>query len=134
MPVIYSIDSERKVIRTKCVGSVTLDEVTDHFRALERDPNCPDQLDVLLDLSELTSLPQSGQFSAVVDELKKLQDKVRLGAFAIVATRDVVFGMLRMFEVMAQRYFRVIQIFRVMSEAEAWLISERVRRERCPDG
>ena len=35
------------------------DEVIDHFQQLAHDPNCPDRLDVLLDLSEETTIPQS---------------------------------------------------------------------------
>ena len=40
----------------------------------------------------------------------------------IVANRDAVFGMMRVFEVMAEEYFRVTRTFRVADEAEAWLL------------
>jgi|SRR5208282_1105700 len=125
MPVTYTIDTKERVIRTRCMGRVTLAEVVDHFQELERDPECAEDLDVLLDLSEVESLPNSSQIQAVVYEVKKVQKKVRFGACAIVAVRDALFGMLRMFEVMAQDYFRVIRVFRATAEAEAWLASER---------
>jgi len=122
MPVSYTIDAKERLIRTRCVGMVTLAEVVDHFRELGRDAGRPECLDVLLDLSEVQSLPDAAQIRAVVVEVKKIQEKVRFGACAVVAVRDALFGMLRIFEVMAQRDFRAIRVFRALPEAEAWLV------------
>lgn len=126
MPVIYTIDAKEKLIRTSCIGNVTLAEVIEHFRMLERDPDCRDRLDVFLDLSETSSLPASGQISAVADEIKRIQKRVRFSACAVVAQRDALFGMLRMFEVIADQYFHAIRVFRASAEAEAWLQSQRL--------
>jgi len=124
MPVTYVINIEEKLIRTKCFGNVTINEVIAHFRTLERDPLCPDSLDVFLDLSETTSLPLSGQISAVAVEISRVKKKVRFNACAVVATRDALFGMLRMFSVVAGPYFQAIHVFRAASEAEEWLASQ----------
>src|SRR5271166_4661259 len=105
MPVTYTIDTQERVIRTQCIGKATLAEVVDHFRALERDPDCVGSLDVLLDLSEMKSLPNVTQIQAVPYEVARIREKVRFGACGIVATTDPLFGMLRMFEVLAERFF-----------------------------
>jgi hypothetical protein len=125
VPVTYKIEADKRTIRTKCIGFVTLDEVIDHFRTLQQDPDCPDRLNVFLDLSEVDSLPGTGQISAVINEVKKLRGRVRFGACAILATRDALFGMMRVFEVMGEEYFRVMRTFRVANEAEAWLVSQQ---------
>ena len=125
MPVTYTIDTKQGVIRTKCFGIVTFAEVVDHFRVLEHDPDCAEYLDVLLDLGETNSLPETRQIQAVLHELEKIQDKVRFDACAIVAVRDALFGMMRMFEALAERYFRVTHVFRTTTEAETWLVSQR---------
>jgi len=125
MPVSYSIDLRDGVIRTRCVGNVTFDEVVDHFRALEQDPNCPDRLDVLLDLTETTSIPSSDQLQAVSRVIGGIQDTVRFDGCAIVASTDVLFGMARVFEVLARNCFRGTCVFRAVDEAEAWLLSQR---------
>jgi len=125
VPVTYTIDTKEKIIRTRCIGMLTLDEVVEHFRELDRDPECTDRLDVLLDVSEVNSLPNASQIRAASLEVKKIQKKVRFDACAIVAVTDALFGMLRMFEVMTQDYFRVISVFRATTEAEAWLASQR---------
>ena len=124
MPVTYVIDTEEKLIRTRCIGNVTLNEVIAHLRTLEGDPVCPDSLDVFLDLSETTSLPLSGQISAVTVEFSRSKKKVRFNTCAVVATRDALFGMLRMFSVVAGPYFTAIHVFRGASEAEEWLASQ----------
>ena len=46
-------------------------------------------------------------------------------ACAILACRDALFGMMRMFEVLAQDSFRVTRTFRTATEAEAWLVSQQ---------
>jgi hypothetical protein len=125
MPVTYTINAEQKLIHTKCVGNVTFQEVITHFRTLEHDPACPDSLDVFLDLSETTSLPFAGQISAVAVEISRIKKKIRFNICAVVATRDALFGMLRMFSVVAGPYFTSIRVFRVASEAEGWLASQK---------
>jgi hypothetical protein len=125
MPVTYKIDTQERIIRTQGIGMVTLADVVDHFRDLERDPHCAGSLDVMLDLSETNSVPEARELQAIPYELARIRDKVRLGACAIVATKDALFGMLRMFAVLAERFFRAIQVFRSKAEAEAWLVSER---------
>jgi hypothetical protein len=125
VPVTYTIDTKERLIRTRCMGMLKLAEVVEHFRELERDPECTDRLDVLLDVSEVQSLPSASQIRAAALEVKKIQKKVRFDACAIVAVTDALFGMLRMFEVMTQDYFRVIRVFRAVTEAESWLALQR---------
>lgn len=71
MPITYQIDSHSKTIRTKCVGHLTLPEVVEHFNALERDRECPRHANVFLDLSEVSSLPETRQLSFVVTQMKR---------------------------------------------------------------
>lgn len=125
MPVTYSIDVGQKIIRTRLLGDVNLADVISHFQELWRDVQCPPQLDALLDLTETTSLPETGQLTAVTNEIRKIQAKVQFGACAIVANRDAIFGLARMFEIVAQPHFRAISVFRTIASAEAFLASQR---------
>ena len=129
----YKIDANKRIIWTRCVGLVTLQEVMDHFRTLEQDPDCPDLLDVFLDLSEVQSIPETRQISTVISEMNRIRGQVRFGACAILANRDALVGMMRVFEVMAENYFRVTCTFRVANEAEAWLVSQQSLADHKPD-
>jgi hypothetical protein len=125
VPVTYKIDADKRTVRTKCIGLVTLQEVTDHFRTLDQDSERPDLLDVLLDLSEVESLPDTHEISAVIAEMKRIQHRLRFGACAIVANRDALLGMMRIFEALAEELFRVTCTFRAVREAEAWLVAQQ---------
>ena len=59
---------------------------------------------MLLDLSEITSLPTSSQLSAVTTEIARVRPRVQFDGCAIIASRDALFGMARMFEVFAESY------------------------------
>jgi hypothetical protein len=125
VPVTYIIDNTRKLIRTTCKGIVTLEDVVDHFSNLKGDPDCAGQLDVLLDVREANSLPETDQLRIVNLHVAKIRRKVEFGMCAIVANRDAMFGMMRMFAVFAEKHFRAIRVFRETAEAEEWLTTKQ---------
>ena len=77
--VTYEIDTNKRTVRTKCIGLVTMHEVIDHFRTLQQGLDCPDVLDVFLNLREVDSLPEIWQISAVINEVKKIRSQIRVG-------------------------------------------------------
>ena len=128
MAVTYQIDQAKRRIHTRCLGPVTLDEVVQHFADLMRDPDCPARLDVLLDLSEMTSLPTSSKLTGVATEIARVRPRVQFDGCAIIATQDALFGMARMFEVFAENYFGATRVFRTIDEGISWLELEPVAR------
>jgi hypothetical protein len=130
MPIHHQIDRERGLVRTTCSGLVGLSEVLRHFANLEQERDLPDPLDVLLDLSAVTSPPDGGQIQRVAGEIRRLLGKVSWGSCAIVAPSDLVFGVSRILEVRAEESFVSIQVFRELAAADAWLASERSRSRR----
>jgi hypothetical protein len=128
MPVTYQLNRASGCIETLCTGAVTLDEVLHHFRELEADASLPDRLDVLLDLGPMTSLPESEQLREVTRAVDRLKARVAWGACAIVARRDALFGMSRMFEIFAEGLFARTRVFREREAAQDWLGS------RPPEG
>lgn len=125
MPVTYKIDKTNRLIRTRCFGEVTVEEVLEHFRLLGLDPDCPDRVDVLLDSSEQTTVPEKENLRQVANAIAKIRGRVQFGTLAIVASSNVLFGMLRMFEVFAEEYFTESCVFHTLGEAEAWLAMRR---------
>jgi hypothetical protein len=123
MPVTYEIDSERHLIYTRCLGPVTLPDVLEHFATLVQDPERPDQMDVLLDLTETTSFPTTDQLRAVSLEIGRIRPQVQFGRCAIVTSNQAWFGLARMFEVFAINYFHATDVFRTVGEAAIWLES-----------
>ena len=132
VPVTYQIDSAARFIHTRCIGAVVLEEVREHFATLSRDPECPARLDVLLDLREMTTIPGTSELRTVTTDIARIRPQVRFGSCAIIASRDVLFGMARMFEVFAEEYFAATRVFRGEVDGLAWLESRR--REPSGEG
>jgi hypothetical protein len=128
MPVSYQIDAAAGRVRTRCYGDVTLAEALDHFRALGVDPATPLRPDLLVDLRETNSLPETDQLRSIAKEVARLRAKLQWGACAIVASRDAVFGISRMFAVYTEDFFSAVHVFRELAEAEAWLEERRSPR------
>ena len=108
MPITFSIDPAAGLIRTIGSGHVTLAEVHEHFGELATAWPSGRGLDVLLDLSECTSLPDFPQLRSVVNEVGASGGLNRFDRCAIVAGREFLYGLLRVFEVMADSRFAAV--------------------------
>ena len=92
-----------------------------HFEELMKDPRCPRRLNVLLDLTELTSAPSSEQIVSVRDAITHARSTVQFHICAIAAPTDLLFGVMRMFEVLTENEFQLTRSFRQLEDAEKWL-------------
>jgi hypothetical protein len=128
VPISYAIDRVAQLIRTRCYGDVTLSEVLNHFQALKTDSERSNHLDVLLDLHEVTSSPTADQIRAASEGPDKLKGLLSFGYCAIVASRDVIFGMARMWAVFVEHLFTEVAVFRSSTEAEVWLAQQRTEK------
>jgi hypothetical protein len=120
MPIEYRIDHDWHLVRTRCTGTVTLQQVIDHFDQLERDRERPQRLHVLLELTGLVTAPRSDELQAVAARIERLAD-LRFGLCAIVVDRDLIYGIARIFAAFAETRFEAMQVFKSAAAAEAWL-------------
>lgn len=127
MPISYQIDRTAALIRTRCYGHVTLHEVLGHFRDLRQESALPKRLDVFLDMHEVTSRPTAEEIRIASKEPGALQGTVTFGCCAIVVDRDALFGMARMWGILAEGSFVSVNVFRSTTEAEAWLEAQRLK-------
>jgi hypothetical protein len=118
MPMVSEIDVDRRLVRTRVVGAVTVAEVEEHNRNLGLDPKFNPEFEQLVDLSEMTSILYD--FASVRKSAKEhvFSPGVRR---ALVATSDATYGMSRMFALQSESEGQRIEVFRQMKEAEAWL-------------
>jgi hypothetical protein len=121
MPITFSIDAKDALIRTIGYGYVTPAEIEAHFSELPRVWPRGAKLDVLLDLSGCTSLPEISQLRDVVSQIQMLGGRKRFGVCAIVSSRGLLYGLLRVFELLADRRFVAVRVFRSVPTAMAWL-------------
>jgi hypothetical protein len=123
MPISYQIDPGRRLIVTRCIGNISLTEVLQHFERLISDPECPPVLNVLLDLTEMTAVPDSGQLHTAASATADASRHVRFDHCAIVASTEQTRGIGMIWQMFAQQSFRATETFRTFEEAQGWLAS-----------
>src|SRR5262245_19023026 len=119
MPIIFRIDvhdpepGETKVtglISTQCFGHVTLAEVQEHFEELARIWPPVDQLDVLLDLTDQTSLPALPDLEKVAQAVDAQIGPRRFRRCAVITEHFHLYQSMQMWEVLVGRFFDSIEI------------------------
>ena len=76
--------------------------------------------------SQCTSLPDFSQLRSVVAHVDASGGRNRFDRCAIVASRELLYGLLRVFEVMADRRFAAVRVFRTETDAAEWLATEKL--------
>jgi len=121
MPVLYEIDRDRALVRTTCAGNVTFAQVMAHFDALERDPRRHGVMDVLIDVRQITSTPETSQLREAADRMQGGDGAIQYGRCAIVAVAPEHVGMARLFAQFARSRFAASTVVETIDEAEQWL-------------
>ena len=123
MPIKTSIDKMSGIIIHKVTGSTSLEEFQNSFERLVSDPDFRQSMPVLWDFRHLEAgnirkdgIEKVTQFYAAQKERRGTGFKT-----AIVAKKDVVYGISRMIEVYASSVLTEIEIFRCHKKALEWL-------------
>ena len=121
MPIMSVVDRLRQRMFTHVSGLVTLRDVNRHLDQEERDRelDLPELVDARGAKTDLTS----EQVRRVVQRLVRLMRTIPLGPTAIVADDDTLFGMARMYSILAEHYGINVEVFRDIDSARRWLES-----------
>lgn len=74
MSISYALDRPKSLLRTTCTGEVRFPEVLAHFDQLQRDPERPWRLDVLLDFAGLRTPPGVPEVRGVAFRIQHVLD------------------------------------------------------------
>jgi hypothetical protein len=118
LPAEYLIDVERRLVTSRAWGTLTDDDVREHYRSLRADPlfdptyrQLVDMTGITEDLVDVRAKQQASLNQIFVPGVRR----------AWVASQDYTFGMARMYAVAAENQGQTIGVFRARSEAEEWL-------------
>lgn len=118
MPISYSIDLDKRIVRTRVWGEVSNEEVHDHNQRLRTDPRFDPNYKQLADMSGVTR--NTVTFNNV-QETARDQYFTPGTRRALVVSDDTTFGLCRMYATYAETLGQVINVFRDPKAAEAWL-------------
>lgn len=120
MPITYHLDVARRHIIGTATGTVTYADLAAHLE-MEQSEHALGFTE-LLDCRDATTTITTAEIRQLAEALEKLARREPLGATAVVATNDALFGMLRMYDALTEQ-IRPLRIFRRLADAEQWLAS-----------
>lgn len=121
MPISSEIDLERGRVITTAHGTVTGAGVLAHQETLRSRPDFDPDLDHLFDMTGVT------EFSVPREQIKEVASVTvfsETSRRAVVAERDVLFGLSRMYEGFRGAPDDALRVFRDRDAALAWLEAE----------
>lgn len=122
MPITYHIDCQHKLVRTHAVGVLTDEDILGHKRKLAEDPQFTAGMRELSDVRGVTDLQiTSAGVRAMVNADASQASRLHDYRLAIVAGQEVVFGMARMYELLAEPHVPNVGVFRDYLDAARWL-------------
>ena len=120
MPVRYTL--EDGILTLEPTGTYETQEVVQTFLAALKDPACPHEVGFLLDVTQSESLASrpTGDIRMVAEMLGPYAARVR-SRVAVVAAKDVHFGLSQMGAVYSRGVGIAAKVFRTRAEANEWL-------------
>ncbi|HET6472896.1 MAG TPA: hypothetical protein VFG38_13705 [Pseudomonadales bacterium] len=126
MPIRMIIDKTTSLIRTTASGRVTGDDLVAYYHRLRSHPDFRSDLSEIFDLTDVTEADVGAddvrRLSSVTEEFTRRGVTVKV---AIVAPRDLEFGLSRMYEMLQSQSKNDVRVFRDRAEAEAWIFAPR---------
>ena len=129
MTVSYTYDEKENFVYTKCSGVLTDQDLEEFAKAMAADPRIKTDLRELVDLRAVEEVKASTDSLGFMVHINIDNKEKYLGKqIAIVAPRELLYGLSKYFEVISHidnAPFK-LNVFRTMAEAKEWLhISKR---------
>jgi hypothetical protein len=118
MPVMHSVDHERREMYTTAVGPITIEDIRKHLVKEHRDKGLAYR--ELIEASQATAAFSSSDVRTMVEILRVYGQEGALGPTAIVVGNSITYGMIRMLAILLDGVC-ALEPFRTLQEAEHWL-------------
>ncbi|HEY2867463.1 MAG TPA: hypothetical protein VGJ02_10260 [Pyrinomonadaceae bacterium] len=120
MAINFHIDTVNRRIYSKASGLVTLADLLKHIKS-EVDPEVA-RFSEIFDCTGATTDLTVEQVRMLAEARRQIARSQPASPTAVVATNDLFFGMLRMFDMLTETV-RPMRVFRDLKSAEQWLDS-----------
>jgi hypothetical protein len=118
MGMSYVIDRERRLVRSRLWGAVSTTDIADIMSRVMVDPRFDPDFRSIADFRDATALTgDSMGFGAIASTQVYLPGTPR----ALVASKEDVVEMLRMFATYSERFGQLVRVFTDLAEAERWV-------------
>ena len=120
MPVTYTLSGS--ILRMDFIGKYEPQEIIDQFQAALADPRCPTSVALLVDVTQSESLETRAphEIRIVAEALGPHRERIG-GRCAVIAKKDVHFGLSKMGSVFSEGVGVETGVFRNAESALEWL-------------
>ncbi len=118
MPTSYRTDKSLGLDFTKGQGVLTEQDILTHELRLREDPDFDPSYNQLIDVRDVIEFAALAAEMRTISTYRLFNERSRR---AIVAEKDIYFGMARMYEMLRDIEPDQIKVFRDMAEARRWL-------------
>jgi len=119
MPIRYAIDRINRRLVTHADGLITFRDINAHLDVEESNRDL--EFSELFDAREATTNVTLEEVRLLARRAADMLRLVDLGATAIVTTNDVLYGMARMYSVLAESEGAAADVFSDVESASEWL-------------
>jgi hypothetical protein len=123
-PVTYRFEGD--LLLTTLEGPTGYEDVHRHFNKLCADPCFRPGMPALIDCRRVQSLFSISDLRKVAADVRSRPEMSVPGRAAVLASSNLVYGLLRMYEVFSDGDPVEIRVFRKPEEAMAWLLGTEV--------
>ncbi|MGD8761551.1 MAG: STAS/SEC14 domain-containing protein [Desulfobacteraceae bacterium] len=123
MPITYQLKPDERLVILVHVGTVTDDEFLSFYKTLYEDTRFDKSFNLLVDLRQAeSSVRSTGALDEFADFMRRqfVASTARLKV-AVVAPKDISFGLARMYKVFSDDMPWEFEVFRAVEAALAWL-------------
>ena len=122
MPLRIRVDVDAGFLRAEGSGLLSLRDLQEALAAIVEHPDFAPGMPQLCDLSDVENVDVTyGDLKAVVEWAMGRAERFGRSKVAVVASEPVVFGVTRMYSVLAQELPTEIRVFRTREDAMRWL-------------
>ncbi len=122
MTLTHRIDAESGIVYVDVVGSFTMKEIKALIDGVVKDPDFRRGYHILSDHRRIGDPATAGQVRGTVEHIAALIDALGESKWAIVASKEASYGMMRMMEMLAEDLPIQISVFRDLEDARDWLL------------
>jgi hypothetical protein len=119
MPVDYTIDKSLKMVFSVAHGELTDQDVFSHQEKLRNDPDFDPNYSQLADCTKVTKAEDLS--TDAIYELARRNPFTVKSKRAFVAPKKLLYGLLRMFQILTVDYADDLNVFKELSEAREFL-------------
>jgi hypothetical protein len=122
MPATVQIDPSHNLVTLDLRGSLDPAEATSALRSIITHPDLPMSPNGIVDTTDLVDLNLQARDVRELAAMAELSDnRWRGGRWAVIAPRDLVYGMARMYQMIRSNAPYEIGVFRTRAEGVSWL-------------